>query len=489
MRKFAKIATLFMLPVGLIIFIIAVFASSLNLGLIGLVVLWCACATFAFEDLSKRFVLLLYLVAFFVFLLGGYFASLLHGEQWWTKIGDESVIFKSFVLIALSLLFTILGEQIFEKRSFNKKNQRAGNESFIKDAKRIAIQRVCIFLFWATLPFVYYKIIDIIIFVRNYSYLEYYTAYGGVGKIIEVINTINTTVFFLYLGTMPKKQNAKWAIYALGFIKALSILGGQRNDAVTFVMIMLVYYYYRESVRHELAPKWLPRWLKRTIIISIPFGIAFLGIWNTLRSGGETNLGFIGSILTFFKDQGGSVNLISYAQVYKDQMPATNINYTFGPIINFAKYNIVTDIFFDFPKYADHTVEAALYNNSFGQTITYLVMPWNYVVGIGLGSSYIAEVYVDFGVVGVIIFNLFLGWLLSRYANLKQKGPFAFAFLFLILKNLFLLPRNTALSWFVAGFNLTVLGVFFLISTGAEYMVKTASAVQLKKAVEEEGEQ
>ena len=68
-----------------------------------------------------------------------------------------------------------------------------------------------------------------------------------------------------------------------------------------------------------------------------------------------------------------------------------------------------------------------------------------YLGGYGYGSSYLAEVYYDFGYVGIIIINLFLGALFYKYTQWEKNGIFINAIYFFVMYYILLLPRFSLL--------------------------------------------
>lgn len=126
---------------------------------------------------------------------------------------------------------------------------------------------------------------------------------------------------------------------------------------------------------------------------------------------------FLIHAISFFQGQGVSVNVIGYAKECEGTYPETNISYTFGPIIQELKHNPVSNFFGLFPFYKSQELEAVYHNNNFGATITYLVDPQRFLGGGGLGSSYIAEAWVDFGYVGIIVVNFVFGILCHSCIN------------------------------------------------------------------------
>lgn len=96
-----------------------------------------------------------------------------------------------------------------------------------------------------------------------------------------------------------------------------------------------------------------------------------------------------------------------------------------------------------FPFYKSQELEAVYHNNNFGATITYLVDPQRFLGGGGLGSSYIAEAWVDFGYVGIIVVNFVFGILLSQLHKWFRQGGFIAVMGMLMFSGLLYAPRGS----------------------------------------------
>ena len=94
----------------------------------------------------------------------------------------------------------------------------------------------------------------------------------------------------------------------------------------------------------------------------------------------------------------------------------------------------------------------ALYGNNLGASISYIVLGSRYLNGHGLGTQYIAELFVDFGIIGIIIFNLFIGYILTRLTYINYNSCYKFAFLLSALSGILYIPRNFATTWIVNTF-------------------------------------
>jgi oligosaccharide repeat unit polymerase len=205
---------------------------------------------------------------------------------------------------------------------------------------------------------------------------------------------------------------------------------------------------------------------KRTAIVLVavmPFILTFLVVFSNIRLNKSVrDFSVINSVRGFFDAQGTSVTLIGYGLKFQDRFPVLKL-YTFGPIIDFFRNNIITQYLFKYQVYHIQTAEMALHGNSFGQTLTYFVIPQGYLAGQGLGSCYIAETFKDFGYIGICVINILYGFLMTKSVEILDKNVFFSAFMFLIIKDVLYSPRSSTLSCFTSAFNIiNILTILFI---------------------------
>lgn len=452
----------FTIALFFIFFIFSFIYSDINLLFISLLFIYISCILYTLKNYEEKIILLFFLISFFVFLIGSYTYEFFNDDYWWNQFSEitvrNTIIYLISALISIILGFRItvfLNRKVKFTNHSNKKDHSIKRDSTFNKKIR-SISKV---VFYITLIPTTYLLFQEISFSRDIGYIESYLRNEGGSVILNRLQYVNLISLYMYLSTMPTKKDSKLIILIYLIFSALTLLGGARGTAIVSLLIILFYCFYRNKYDRNLTDGEV--WIKKKsiflMVILSPLVIIFLSFWGYYRVN-ETlvNIKLTDLFFTFFKDQGGSVNIISYAQEL--DFPSSNISYTFGPIIYFLKYNIITQLFFDFPQYMPHTPDMALYGNNLAHTITYLVMPYNYFAGIGMGSNYIAELLIDFGFVGVIIFNLFLGFLLFIINNLSLNKPWLFTISLLMLNSIFLLPRSSALNWLTDIFNITTIG-------------------------------
>ena len=87
--------------------------------------------------------------------------------------------------------------------------------------------------------------------------------------------------------------------------------------------------------------------------------------------------------------------------------------------------------------------------HNFSHWISYLVSPYYYLNGHGMGSSYLAENYLAMGFFGVILVSAVIGLMLYLISNFSfSNNLFLIGFYFIIAQTLFTIARSETFYWF-----------------------------------------
>lgn len=420
---------------SILLFLFSYIFTNFNLMLVSILLLVLDNIFGSLFDIKKNIVLLVFNITFFTLLLGNYTVRMIFGENWYNDF-DESIMKNTLLLMYMSLFSIWIGSKIYNL--FNIKKEKCNLSK--KDSTGIIYMRKILFLaFFITIIPALTVEIEEVIFVYKNSYVSLYNSFqSSLPFILQKLAVINPTFFLLYLATFPSKKKSIITTIAYMVVLVFSLLTGARGTIVTNLLLIFIYYIYRQF---EFKEKYFT---KKTIVflgvVSVCF-MVFLGAYNSIRNNKKIeNMNPINQLKQFFIDQGTSVNVISYAQKYKDKLPDTNSNYTFGIVKNILKNNK------EFLN-KSNTVENALYGNNLGSTLSYLHLGDYFFKGNGLGTQYIAELYVDFSYVGVVIYNLILGYFLIAIIDVNKLNFVIFAIRLNLIKSILYLPRQFAFGW------------------------------------------
>ena len=245
---------------------------------------------------------------------------------------------------------------------------------------------------------------------------------------------------------------------------------GTRNPFILSLLFAFVYFFMRHySDKKEV---WLGRREKIALGIGTPVLMLAMGAMNYIRDGAKLKFDSIFALLVdFIYKQGTSFGVLARGYLYRSSLPIREMrNFTFGPIIDYfyrgsIGMNLLGTTAF---KTTTNSIELALESNSYAHNISYLVLKQQYLDGHGIGSSYMMEVYTDYGFVGLFITSCILGFIFIALLNSAyRKNLLGFTVSLLVLGNLFFMARSSFSESFFSLFTMqfwTVVIVIFLMS-------------------------
>ncbi len=154
--------------------------------------------------------------------------------------------------------------------------------------------------------------------------------------------------------------------------------------------------------------KWIGFKEKLAIFVGSPILMLAMGVLNYVRDNVQvSHTGFWDILLDFIYKQGTSFGVLARGFLFNSSLPYRDFrNFTFGPVLDYFARGSLGAIFGG--KAFEHTtnsVELAIDSNSYAHNLSYLVLNKEYLRGHGIGSSYIMELYTDYGMLG--LFPLF----------------------------------------------------------------------------------
>lgn len=223
---------------------------------------------------------------------------------------------------------------------------------------------------------------------------------------------------------------------------------------------MLIYYLIRS--RYERG--WIRKYHYALLIIAIPALMLFMTAYDAIRLDNTFNLeGFIGTLEDFFIQQGGSINVIRRTIFNADQLVDMHL-VSFNGIHSVIFENPIATRIFDVQTYSGNSVMRAMNTNSLAHRLSYLAYGNGYLMGRGTGSSYIAELFHDFGVFGVLLGSIIYGVILGKINGITFNNKLADGIKLSMLYYLLFAPRGTFDTFISSVFNLyTIFGFAIII--------------------------
>lgn len=386
------------------------------------------------KGISEHFIPISFFTCFLVFLMGQKpFERYYNVYLTFVRVElntSQYAIFAAILFFGISI--TYISYILFYYNSKKNINDSINSTSFLP------IKPLIQTLFWITLPCALYMQLKIVIVRGMMTYTEGYLVNVDVPSLIKVGYYIFSGIILIYFAMKPSKKE----VYMLCFFYLLieggmQIFQGRRAllaSTLLFIMWYLFKYYGIKKINME--------YLFRIIMITIGMIILFY-IIEQVRSGSNSNELSLELFKNFFISTGGSDSVIANTIVRSDKFPQKGWMYLFDPFINNPIRNFILKIE-SFPQGISY-IKA---HNSFPDWISYLTDAQLYITGHGMGSCYLAEVYLAFGLGGIIAVSIILGKVLQILNGVSlQENVYRTAFMFYVVKNLFTLPRSGLFSW------------------------------------------
>ncbi|MBR1757311.1 MAG: O-antigen polysaccharide polymerase Wzy [Lachnospiraceae bacterium] len=288
-----------------------------------------------------------------------------------------------------------------------------------------------------TLPCAVYMQGYIVMIRGSMEYTEGYLINVDIPAPIKVGYYVYTTVVLLYLALKPRPWQMVTVLSTYLLIEGgFQLLQGRRAlfaCTVLFVAWYLIKYYEINRISFKF-------------VISLGFIfillLALFILVEQSRDNAETRLSF-DMIRRFLISTGGSDSVIANTIFRKNDFPESGITYLLDPFVNNPLVNILLG--------KTSTAQGMAYleqHHSFAHWISYMTESSLYLSGHGMGSSYLAETYLAFGIPGIVISSLLLGWVINGINRLTfTENIYRNAFIFYMVRRLFTLPRDGAFSW------------------------------------------
>ncbi|MBD8031025.1 O-antigen polysaccharide polymerase Wzy family protein [Corynebacterium gallinarum] len=409
----------------------------------------------------KNFGYIVFLLMFNFFLLNSLLVSLFKEEG--NLLEAFSLTTRTHVLVCLftSLVAVDIGYAVkFKSLDVSRDSFTGGNST---DFRWNSVRKISWVLFCASGVLHLFSQLHKSLHVANNGYLSYYSSYAApIPFIFGFAATAFTFSFALYLASKPSRRHVyKASIIYIG-LQLLALGYGQRNPGMIAVLIVLFYLSIRE-VGSNRKGEWFPKRLVVGIMVALPFVLSFLYVVSYQRQGEEVQSGSVleGSV-ALLEQQGGSIRVIAQGFEYRETLSQYGF-YVFAPLIDAVTTNPIYRIFVEETN-APRSSESALNSGHFDLILTYIVSPITFASGGGLGSSYIAELYQDFGYIGVILGSVLFGIILS-YTRTRSvfyhRVPLLLALM--VLPAIWYSPRASFFTFFYDLANASVLLVLGIV--------------------------
>lgn len=439
-----------------------------------LIAFWIANLLYFAFNFKYYFIHFFFFLAMFLFLFSRPFIDYIQTGSFATY--NQNTYQFSFLLLIISmaglLIGGIIGKNFRFKHDYSKSKTKAdpNYEAHVRSLRQISL---CVFL--VSYPFFVLRLVERYLYRRTTTYYEYYASFHS--ELPYIVYIISVFMFFsmcVYLATKPPKKPTMIILIFYVMANAIYLLIGTRNPFLLSLLFSFTYY----CMRHFGDKKeiWIGKFEKILVTLSIPVLMSFMGAMNYTRDDvAVAHNSFIELITDFIYKQGTSFGVLAKGYLYECYLPDRSFrNYTFGPIVDYVYHGSIGNILFGTqPLPETNSLELALNSNSYAHNMSYVVLGNGYLDGHGIGGCYIIELFTDYGYIGVIIFSIILGFILTymmRAAYQKKVLPFVLSLV--VLENIFFTPRASYTSSFFPLFTMQFWFVIILIFVGTKLLEK-----------------
>ena len=380
----------------------------------------------------------------------------------------------SFLVVIVSVLGLTTGGLIasYYLTRKSKTDVRVEKESNATYLKKLRLVSLSVFL--VTYPFYFLRLFERLLYRLQTSYYNYYANFESqLPYFTYILSTFTVYAMCVYLATKPKKLHATKVLVAFIIANLIHLVIGTRNPFILSLIFAFVYYFMREQTEKG---EWIGFKEKIAIYLGTPVIMLVMGALNYIRDNAQvSHSGVFDLLLDFIYKQGTSFGVLARGFLYNSSLPYRDFrNFTFGPIIDYFARGSLGIIFGAKPfEHTTNSIELAIDSNSYAHNLSYLVLNKEYLRGHGIGSSYIMELYTDYGMLGVFLLSILLGLLFIAMLQVAYRSrTILFALSLLILNNLFFMPRSSFSESFFNLFTMQFWGIVLVMLFVAKMITK-----------------
>lgn len=416
-RKKFFLLTLFL---SIILIICGYFLKNIEICKVSLILCFMSVLIKSLYNYKKYLILIFFLISFFTFGMGQYFFDNVTNDILYYKNYQEIYVIKTILIQFLSLLSLYCGYEAISH--FNLKRKAIS----LCDCKNKVMNLFKkIIVFFLVLTFISSILVNIekMIFVLNNDYRSLYTdAFHSIfPTAISKLASYYLIFFLFYLSLENSKRNICISLTLFMLNNIINLLSGSRFLFVYGIILILFYLLISCFNNNVGLSKKIKKISIYVCLLFIPLLLVFLNMYNGIRNDNfSKTVNPIFEIESFFVSQGRSANLITYAQIYENELKSGHANFVFG--------NYYDTLVEKSNKIFNTSTNTNKPENNFGTVISKKVLGEESVKkGNGLGTNYLAELYISYGFVGIILFNILFGMLLG-YFYLNNNNGFIYKF-------------------------------------------------------------
>ena len=419
-----------------------------------LLAIWLFELLYCTTNINRHIILVLFLMAFFTFLMGRsimpLFMNLDKNPDIFFSLATTSYKPETYrhlyLCLFISLVFIFIGYKIVERRMPERLIPAFDPES----SRVIAIRKYAKTIFLISSPFALITLLEKAVYVATHGYATIFMTFQSSLPTIAVVLSVLFRYFaFLYLATLPSRKEARLVVFIYCVIEGLNLLGGDRGECMLSLLVV-VYYYYLRNRLFPSPEKWIG-WRSTLILLSlVPIFAVLLFLVKFFRNSEKAeDATYSMYIAGFFYQQSTSMNVITCTYEDYNMLPK-NKWYSIGPIYDYFRNNFVSQYLFGVKPYKVGTTELAKKGHSLDSAITLIELPDFFYNGGGMGSSFIAEAWYDMGYWGIVLYSLLYGIVIASIPKWNSKNVWLSVIALVFLKYILYAPRARATAFISA---------------------------------------
>lgn len=423
---------LFLTVILIVVVVISSILNSVNIYLSVTFVVWCLSMGYYLYNYKTNIANICFMIAFFTFLMGREMCFYYFGMPKYYLYSDE-INELTFFLLLISIIAVNMGS--FIVTILNKKfiffNKRISYFNELRYVSGIAYYFCYIFLIISSFIQIRY--------VQEVGYLGSYLGKGaGIPGCIAYLALFTPTALCLYLVSLPSKIQSILAMLFYEVYAVLMLFTGQRFPFIGITMLLMSYCVLRERYNGG----WIRKKYIYGVVISIPLLLFFLNAYDSIRIGRTFEIDNLLEIFLRFCDlQGGSINVIKRTLFFYDSL--TDVSFwSFSTLKGLLLENFISRNIFDITVYSGNSITTALMGHSLAHRLSWYSYGDMYLMGRGVGTSYIAELFIDFGIAGVVVGSILYGIILKKISLIDFKNPIFDGILLTMVYHLLFAPRG-----------------------------------------------
>jgi len=383
-----------------------------------------------------------------LFLLARPWLDLLRGEL------DTQIPLRFHVPALWTIVFSLVGLQLgrlVSARAFERLGSEGKGPRHLTPWTRTLGYACLVAALVVAMATMFYTSIDMWAYAREYSYAEMYARPpGDTPVLVRLVSNVAVPLLCAALAFFPRRY---WLLLALYVLASFPLfLAGQRSALIGPIAFWCAFTAVYLGLFRAQGPSRL-RPTRRQVAVGDVVAIVVAGAVAQLlvsmddaRFGRQTDRS-MDPVTSLVYSQSVTYAVVATGIGIQDTLPGEPRIFSFGKLFDEVRFSTLGQVFFEVEPLADHTVEMATKGHAFDAAYGYALFKDEYLDGRGSGSSYLVEMRLDFGLVGVLIFSGVLGVLLSATGRLFSGRWLLNMVLLSVLLKIFFLPRNTSFDW------------------------------------------